>query len=231
MMVPVNLRGHENPNELGNRISLVPVTIPLDIRDPRKLLTAVHQRTEFLKYSHAAELVSLAGGMIGMFPTSLQSMIGPALSQLPVTPFNLVCTNVPGPQFPLYLLGHKMLTWYPYVPVGGEMSANCAILSYNGTVFFGFSADTHAVPDLRRFEKLLQESFHELRAATVERSPQKQRKKTGIRNRNGASAKTIRMKPLVTAPVTIPTPVSNFIAAKEQNAVPIADKNATQLSA
>jgi diacylglycerol O-acyltransferase / wax synthase len=70
MMVPVNLRGSDSPGELGNRISLVPVTIPLDIRNPRKLLAAVHQRTEFLKRSHAAELVSLAGGLIGMFPTS-----------------------------------------------------------------------------------------------------------------------------------------------------------------
>jgi diacylglycerol O-acyltransferase len=150
---------------LGNRISLVPVTIPLNIRQPRKLLAAVHQRTEFLKRMHAAELVSLAGGLIGMFPTSVQGMAGPIVSQLPITPFNLVCTNVPGPQFPLYLFGHKMLHCYPYVPVGGELAVNCAILSYNGTVYFGFSGDVHAAPDLRRLEKLLMTSFTELRAA------------------------------------------------------------------
>jgi len=62
---------------------------------------------------HAAELVSLAGGLIGMFPTSVQGLAGPLASQLPITPFNLVCTNVPGPQFPLYLLGHKMTHCYP----------------------------------------------------------------------------------------------------------------------
>jgi len=60
IMVPVNLRGDGSPSELGNRISLVPVTIPLDIRPPLKLLAAVHKRTEFLKRVHAAELVSLA---------------------------------------------------------------------------------------------------------------------------------------------------------------------------
>jgi len=166
IMVPVNLRGKDSPPELGNRISLVPVTIPLDIRQAHKLLTAVHRRTEFLKKVHAAELISLAGGLIGMFPTSVQGLAGPFASQLPVTPFNLVCTNVPGPQVPLYLLGHRMLTWYPYVPVGGEMAVNCAILSYNGTVFFGFSGDVHAAPDLKKMEKLLQESFAELRQAT-----------------------------------------------------------------
>jgi len=175
IMVPVNLRSNTATSELGNRISLVPVTIPLDIRQPAKLLAAVHKRTEFLKRMHAAELVSLAGGLIGMFPTSLQGMAGPLASRLPITPFNLVCTNVPGPQVPLYLLGHKMLHCYPYVPVGGEMAVHCAILSYNGTVYFGFSGDTHAAPDLRRLEKLLQECFVELRDAVALRLPQKKK--------------------------------------------------------
>jgi diacylglycerol O-acyltransferase len=175
LMVPVNLRGNTTTSEFGNRISLVPVTIPLDIRQPTKLLAAVHKRTEFLKRMHAAELVSLAGGLIGMFPTSLQGIAGPLASRLPITPFNLVCTNVPGPQVPLYLLGHKMLHCYPYVPVGGEMAVNCAILSYNGTVYFGFSGDTHAAPDLRRLENLLQESFVEMRDAVAIRPPEKRK--------------------------------------------------------
>jgi len=174
MMVPVNLRGKDETSQLGNRISLVPVTVPLDIRDPGKLLAAVHQRTEFLKQSHAAELISLSTGFIGMFPSGLQALIGPMMSQLPITPFNLVCTNVPGPQHPLCLLGHKMLRWYPYVPVGGEMAMNCAMLSYDGSVYFGFSGDVHAVPDLWRLEKLLKASFAELCEATGT----KRRKKT-----------------------------------------------------
>src|SRR5690242_12674198 len=165
MMVPVNLRGDDRGNELGNRISLVPVTVPLGIRNLRKLVAAVHQRTEFLKHAHAAELVSLAGGLIGIFPSALQAFAGPIMSQLPITPFNMVCTNVPGPQHPLFLLGHKMVRWYPYVPVGGEMAVNCAILSYNGTVYFGFSGDVNAAPDLRRLEGFLKESFVELREA------------------------------------------------------------------
>jgi len=177
MMVPVNLRDKESPGDLGNRISLVPVTIPLDIRKPEKLLMAVHRRTEFLKHSHAAELVSLAGGLIGMFPTPLQALAGPFVSQLPVTPFNLVCTNVPGPQYPLYVQGHRMLRWYPYVPVGGEMAANCAILSYDGTMYFGFSGDVHATPDLQRLETLLRLSFRELQAAAGIRPPGKKKQR------------------------------------------------------
>ena len=197
MMVPVNLRGSESANDLGNRISLVPVTIPLDIRKPQELLAAVHKRTEFLKSMHAPELISLAGGLIGMFPTALQAAVGPIASRLPITPFNLVCTNVPGPQHPLYLLGHKMLHWYPYVPVGGEMPLNCAILSYDGRLYFGFSGDLQAAPDLRRLEGLLRVSFAELQEAAGIRPPHK-KKIARVKRRPGPSAVTVRV------PIAVP---------------------------
>jgi diacylglycerol O-acyltransferase len=211
MMVPVNLRGSDSPGELGNRISLVPVTIPLDIRNPKKLLAAVHRRTEFLKRSHAAELVSLAGGLIGMFPTSAQALGGHILSRLPFTPFNMVCTNVPGPQYPLYLLGHKILHCYPYVPIGGEMSLNCAILTYNGTAYFGFSGDVHAAPDLRRLERLLQVSFTELRDAAgvtplrkKEEQKKEEQKKEEKKRKRRVQAKA---KVAATPPAPVPPPV------------------------
>lgn len=172
MMVPVNVR-NGSADELGNRISLLPVTVPLGIRNPRKLLAAVHKRTEFLKGAHIAEIVGVAGGLIGVVPTALQALAGPLAGQLPITPFNLVCTNVPGPQFPLYLLGHKMLTWYPYVPIGGQMAVNCAVLSYNGVTYFGFTGDVHAAPDLKRLERLLQASIAEMLQGAGYRRPQK----------------------------------------------------------
>jgi len=207
MMVPVNLRGNESPGELGNRISLVPVTIPLDIRNPKKLLAAVHRRTEFLKGAHAAELVSLAGGLIGMLPTSAQALAGQILGQVPFTPFNMVCTNVPGPQYPLYLLGHKMAACYPYVPVGGEMALNCAILTYDGTAYFGFSGDVYAAPDLRRLESLLKLSFTELREAAGVGFPRKEEKE----KKREEKEKSVRAKAGVAAtpaPAPVPVPVS-----------------------
>ena len=214
MMVPVNLRGNDSAGELGNRISLVPVTIPLDIRNPRKLLAAVHERTEFLKRSHAAELVSLAGGLIGMFPSAVQGLAGLMLSQLPITPFNLVCTNVPGPQFPLYLLGHKMLRWYPYVPVGGEMAVNCAILSYDGNVYFGFSGDVHAAPDLRRLETLLTLNFEELREAAGGKPAQKKRTRAGKTAAKSVPVETVRIQ----IPVPASLPYNGIKARTEINA-------------
>ena len=230
MMVPVNLRGSESPGELGNRISLVPVTIPLDIRDPRRLLAAAHARTEFIKRAHAAELVSLAGGMIGMFPTSLQALVGPMLSRLPITPFNLVCTNVPGPQFPLYLRGHKMLSWYPYVPIGGEMAVNCAILSYNGTMYFGFSGDVHAAPDLHRLETLLEMSFLELQEATQVRSPKKKKAKARAKAR-GASKPMPGPAARASVPIPAPAPAPPAATAGKPIARAEEGKASTQLIA
>ncbi len=171
MMVPVNVRGNDHNGDLGTRISLLPVTVPLGIRNPARLLAAVQKRTDFLKRAHVADLVSLAGGLAGTTPVPLQALAGPFASLLPITPFNLVCTNVKGPHFPLYLLGHKMLDWYPYVPIGGEMTVNCAVLSYNGITYFGFSGDVHAAPDLARLERLLRQSFLELQRAAGTGSP------------------------------------------------------------
>lgn len=206
IMVPVNLRGSLNAPELGNRISLVPVTIPLDIRKPLKLLAAAHKRAEFLKRVHAAELVSLAGSLIGMFPSSMQGLVGPLASRLPITPFNLVCTNVPGPQFPLHLMGHKMLQCYPYVPVGGEMAVNCAILTYNGTAHFGFSGDAQAAPDLRKLEKLLAESFAELRDAAGMSEPEKKKPVARTRKPPAGGSKTGTVRAVNATNVSLPEP-------------------------
>jgi len=196
MMVPVNVRNGATTRDLGNRISLLPVTIPLGMRTPRRLLAAVHRRMEFLKSAHIAEIVGVAGGLIGIVPTALQALAGPVAGQLPLTPFNLVCTNVPGPQFPLYLLGRKMLSWYPYVPIGGDMALNCAVLSYNGITYFGFSGDSHAVPDLKRLQKFLRVSLAEMLKAAGCPRPRKtatadreSKEETNPENKRRAEAK------------------------------------------
>ena len=229
MMVPVNLRGNNGGGELGNRISLVPVTVPLDIRDPQKLLAAVHRRTEFLKQAHAAELVSLSAAFIGMLPSGLQASIGPVLSRLPITPFNLVCTNVPGPQYPLYLLGHKMLRWYPYVPVGGEMAVNVAVLSYDSSIGFGFSGDIHAAPDLSRLEEFVKKSFVELKEAAGITTPSKRSPRVkNVHRQPRRQEKSTELSPETTVRVSIPLTVpasrvevaqSPAPAAKEKQAV------------
>ncbi len=173
IVVPVNMRTNGSSGGLGNRLSFVPVTVPLDQRNEKKLLKAVHERMQFLKSAHAAEFVGLAGGLLGTIPPALQALAGPVASQLPISLCNLICTNVPGPEIPLYFMGHKMLRWYPYVPIGGEMGMNCALLSYNGTAYFGFSGDVHAAPGLQRLEGFVRASFAELRKAAGIKMPRR----------------------------------------------------------
>jgi diacylglycerol O-acyltransferase len=163
LMVPVNLRSPEQ-NGTGNKISLVPVNVPLDVKDPMELLRIAHHRTEELKHAHAADLVVLGGTVLAMLPIPVQALLTGVLSNVtPVLPFDMVCTNVPGPQSPLYLLGRKMLSYYPYVPIGDFMGVCCAMVSYNGTLYFGLTGDCACAPDLNRLRDFLDEALAELR--------------------------------------------------------------------
>lgn len=163
IMVPVSLRRPEEGQGYGNRVSLLPVSLPLDIANPRRLLRTVREQTEELKNTHVAELIGLAASWMGTTPAPIQAMLGPMAAMLPMPPFNLVCTNVPGPQFPLYALGRRMLTYYPYVPTGSEMGVNCAIQSYDGMLYIGLTGDVAAAPDLDRLKKFLDQAFADLR--------------------------------------------------------------------
>ena len=166
LMVPVNLRTADHHQGLGNRISLVPVNVPLDIGDPRELLRIVHRRSEALKHAHAADLVVLGGSMLAVMPVPVQALLTGLLSnEVPVLPFDMVCTNVPGPPEPLYLLARKMLTYYPYVPIGDFMGVCCAMVSYNGAFYFGLTGDSACAPDLNRLRDFLNDAFAELKAA------------------------------------------------------------------
>jgi hypothetical protein len=138
-------------------------------------MVAVREQMTLLKNARLAELVGVAGTMLGTIPSPLQALLGPLISQLPISLCNLICTNVRGPAAPLYLLGHQMLACYPYVPIGGEMGMNSAVLTYNGTAYFGFTGDVHAIPDLQQFEKLLNQSFTELRERLAGPEPRQKR--------------------------------------------------------
>jgi hypothetical protein len=120
-------------------------------------------------------LVGLLGSLLATIPTPVQALLGPVVSQLPINACNLICTNVPGPQIPLYFYGHKLLACYPYVPIGGEMGMNVAILTYNGTAYFGFTGDAHAIPDLGRLEKFLGQAFVKLQKVARRAPPRRKR--------------------------------------------------------
>jgi diacylglycerol O-acyltransferase len=221
IIVPVNIRGSAQTSDLGNRITFLPVDIPLDIADPLKLIDAVRAAVARARSAHLAELVGLLGSWIGAIPNALQAIIGPLISQLPLSLCNLICTNVPGPQVPLYFLGHRLLSCHPYVPIGGEMGMNCAVLTYDGTAFFGFTGDAHAIPDLRVLDKLLSTSFAELLKAVGVRQtrPSPKRAKPQGKPVPATARAAANVPEVIVVPETIATPAES---AREPEAKAIA---------
>ena len=82
-----------------------------------------------------------------------------------VLPCNIVVTNVPGPQIPLYMLGARMLETYPLVPLVDNLGLGIALMSYDGKLCWGFNADYDLVPDLEIFQGFVREAFDALREA------------------------------------------------------------------
>jgi diacylglycerol O-acyltransferase / wax synthase len=160
-MVPVSLRQKEERGKLGNIISVLPVEIPLDMTDLTERFAGVNKKTALMKETRLAAGFLTLGAMYSMIPAPLQTVIG-QLADTPLPPFNLVATNVPGPQIPLYLVGRKMTEYYPYVPVGYGLGLGCAILSYDKMLYFGLSSDAQAMPDVEKFKQRLDESFADL---------------------------------------------------------------------
>ncbi|HMV83552.1 MAG TPA: wax ester/triacylglycerol synthase family O-acyltransferase [Blastocatellia bacterium] len=175
VMVPVSLRQDDQRGALGNLVSVLPVEIPLDLKDPVERFRYINQKTSAMKAGRVAEGLNLFSALVGTLPPPMQALVG-ALStaNLPLPPFNIISTNVPGPQVPMYAMGKRMTAYYPYVPVGFGLGCGCAIMSYDQHLFFGLTADTKAMPDVERLREFLYESFYELRkvAGVEEIKPQ-----------------------------------------------------------
>lgn len=164
LMVPVSLRQQDQRGALGNLVSMLPVEIPLDISDPLERFKYINDKTTKMKGGRVAEGLNLFSSLMGILPAPVQALAG-ALATTPVAAFNMVSTNVPGPQVPLYAMGKRMVSYYPYVPVGYAVGCGCAIMSYDQKLTFGLTSDTHAMPDVEVLNQFLKESFAELRTA------------------------------------------------------------------
>ena len=151
-VVPVSRR-HDDPGGPGNRVSILLYDLPVQIADPVERLEVVHEQMTELKASHMAEAVEAVTAIGNLAPPMvvgpLSRMAVRAAHRLPQRSINTVTTNVPGPQFPLYCLGHEMLEYHPFVPIGHGIRVSTAILSYNGRLFFGITGDFATAPDVR----------------------------------------------------------------------------------
>ena len=173
IVCPVSLRQGNQDEGLGNRISFLPVALPMDVRDPLRMLKAVTNRTEIMKRGGAADLVGLAANWIAAGPPPLQAILWRGISEiiLPVPLFNMICTNIHGSAMPLYAVGRRMLASYPQVPTGYDLGVGCAVQSYDGKLFFGLIADAQAAPDVGSLRDFVLLSFQELcKSAELQRA-------------------------------------------------------------
>jgi len=160
VMAPVSVRTEQEHGTLGNRVSAWMVPMPLAERDPLQRLDQIRETTVRLKESKqalGAEVLTQVGDWT---PSTLLSL--GARMALRALPFNLVVTNVPGPQVPLYLLGAKMLDNYGLVPLTDYLCLGVVLFSYAGKLCWGFTAEWDLLPDLHDFVADIDASFREL---------------------------------------------------------------------
>ena len=171
-MVPISVRSDDQHGALGNRVSSYMAPLPVWCDDPAERLRLVHETMGDLKQSKQAVGATLLTELTDFAPPTIASQA--ARLQSRQRAFNLVVTNVSGPQFPLYLLGRELLGLFPMVPLAKRQGVCFGIMSYNGQVNFGLIGDYDAVPDLDVLAQDLEASLAELsELAPAEKKPRK----------------------------------------------------------
>ena len=165
VMAPVSVRSQDQRGTLGNQVAMWLVSLPVGEPDPVARLEAVRDETERLKRTDQALGASTLARLSAGAPLTLVSLASRLASN--ARPFNMTVTNVPGPQFPLYLLGSRLLATYPLVPLWEGHGAGIALFSYAGTLYWGFNADWDVVDDLPALVASMDAAFRELADAAV----------------------------------------------------------------
>ncbi|MFP6627139.1 MAG: wax ester/triacylglycerol synthase family O-acyltransferase [Deltaproteobacteria bacterium] len=165
---PVSVRKEEERGVLGNKVSSWIVDLPIGLEDPLDRLAIIHEKTKELKASRSALGIQMMMKVADWTPTSLLSLAARSAGGQ----VNMIVINVPGPQFPLYTLGSKMLSMYGQVPLLEGIGLGVALFSYDGTLFWGFNGEYDTLADLHLFCLDIEESFAELRDAVAGRRDQ-----------------------------------------------------------
>ena len=157
---PVSVRSAEERGTLGNRVSSLVVRLPIAEREPARRLESVRAITVDLKQSKQALGAEVLSSVSEWTAPTLAALAARLAFANRVS--NLVVTNVPGPQIPLYLLGARMLESYPMAPLFESQGLGIALFSYAGGLYWGFNADWEQFPDLHDFVVAIDASFREL---------------------------------------------------------------------
>jgi diacylglycerol O-acyltransferase / wax synthase len=181
VVCPVSVRDESDRGKLGNQLSFLFVPLPIGGCDAAQRLRAVRSATVGLK---EREQAIGAAALLSLSEYAAPTMLGVAARAAHAQPLaNLMVTNVPGPQVPLYCLGAEMLDVYPIVPLSKNLTLNVAVMSYRGWLHFGLLSDRKSGRDLEILAGGLEDAYDELaRAAAATR-------RTGVGTPSAASGR------------------------------------------
>jgi len=164
VVVPVNMRRDHVDGDAANRVSAWFIRLPVTQRDPLAQFAAVKEETRELRQAKAAQGIDLFlrfADWSGSDPLTVWVMRFASSLRL----YNMVVSNVPGPQRPLYLLGARLQAIYPQIPLFVNQGLGIAVMSYCGKVCFGLIGDWDLVPDLAALTSSIEWSFGQLKTA------------------------------------------------------------------
>ncbi|MCK6553663.1 wax ester/triacylglycerol synthase family O-acyltransferase [Candidatus Binatia bacterium] len=162
-MIPVNFRSEGERDRLGNRITMMVASLPVNERDPRARLARVIETTRDLKKSRQPTGIKTLEELSDLTLTTLFTAFSRFSTR--TRPYNVVVTNVPGPQIPIYFLGAPMHSIFPLVPLSNDQALGIALFSYNSSLFWGFNSDWDAMPDLHEVVAAIETEFGRLEEA------------------------------------------------------------------
>ena len=170
-LVPVSIRGQDErgAGTLGNRIAAMRGPLPVYIDDPLTTLRTVKDGMDGLKESKQAVGAEVLAGVERFAPPTILAQA--SRLNFSTRLFNLIVTNVPGPQFPLYAYGRELLEIFPVAFLPRDHALAIAIMSYNGAVNFGLLGDLDALPDIDAIAERITAHVDELVALARETAP------------------------------------------------------------
>jgi diacylglycerol O-acyltransferase len=176
-LVPVSVRPRDSRGKAvgdgtyENKVSAMFAELPVNIADPVKRLHAITAQMNGLKDSHQAVAGEALTSMSGFAPPMLLALGMRIATRMAQRNINTVTTNVPGPQFPLYVVGRRMIKAFPYVPLGGQIRIGLAIFSYDGQVNFGITGDYDSAQDLDVLAQGIEEGMKQLGKSAAKSCP------------------------------------------------------------
>jgi len=172
-LCPVSIRDATERTALGNRLAMLLVKLPIDERNPDLRVLRVRNVVDRLKARKQAVGADFLLNLAGFAPATLHATV--ARTSLRSIGFNLVVTNVPGPQVALYCRGARMVEAFPIAFLYEGQWLSVAIFSYLGWLNFGYLSDAHGIPDVDVFGKCVERSFNELVRAARKRREREER--------------------------------------------------------